>query len=325
MLPAINIPAPISPLCPIPLAPCSLFTARPAFSPWGLYNNCFPIPVPIPLHHPLSFLRCLALPLPILSCLRFPLPILHSLPFPGSFLTALGILLTSPIISVIAIARTAPSTARHSGIFPVLIIIILIDYIIPIQRSTGQNVAWFVLPAAWQLNFCPVIITTVPREILAGAFNIHRACCLRIRAINLIPKGMGVVPYPIVHLVMGLFKHLPHIWAEHSPPLPKRRIPAPVVRPHQLELWKVATRDWIKTDYIMKVVPCPLILDTANILYRYESTAVSRDESLYMVPIQWQASIYNQCWHLCPSLPRFFAAALWCYRCELKMNIHPEH
>jgi hypothetical protein len=97
------------------------------------------------------------------------------------------------------------------------------------------------------------------------------------------------------------------------------------VRPHQLEWWKVASRDWIKKDYIMKEVLCPVILDVANIVYRYESTDVFRDESLYMVPIQRQASIYNRCRHLCPSLPLSFAAALRCHRCELKMNLYPKH
>ena len=50
-----------------------------------------------------------------------------------------------------------------------------------------------------------------------------------------------------------------------------------------------------------------------------------RDESLYTVPIQRQASIYNRCRHFCPRscLPLSFAAALWCHRCKLEMNLHP--
>jgi len=91
---------------------------------------------------------------------------LCSLPFPSPFLTALRVLLTLAIVIVIVIARTAPSTARRSGIRPVLIIIILIDYLIPIQWSNGQEVTWFVLLAAWRLNLCPWIIATVPRETL---------------------------------------------------------------------------------------------------------------------------------------------------------------
>jgi len=136
-----------------------------------------------------------------------PLP----LPFPGPVLTALRVLLTLAIVIVIAIARTAPSTAQPSGIGPVLIIIIFVDYLIPIQWSNGQEVAWLVLPAAWWLNLCPEIIATLPRETLAGAFNLSRAGCLRIGAIDLIPEGTGVVPPPIVHLIAGFVKHLPHI------------------------------------------------------------------------------------------------------------------
>jgi hypothetical protein len=103
---------------------------RDIISPWGLFNNTFPFTVSLPL------------PVP------FALPILCSLPVPGPFLTPLCVLLTLAIVIVIAIARTPPSTARCSGIHPVLIIIILIDYDIPIQWSNGQEVAWIVLPAA---------------------------------------------------------------------------------------------------------------------------------------------------------------------------------
>jgi hypothetical protein len=46
--------------------------------------------------------------------------------------------------------------------------------------------------------------TTVPRESHAGAFNFNRAGFLRIGTNNLIPKGMGVVPPPIVYLIAGL-------------------------------------------------------------------------------------------------------------------------
>jgi hypothetical protein len=86
----------------------------------------------------------------------------------------------------------------------------------------------------------------------------------------------------------------------------------------------VASRDWIKKDYITKEVPGSLILDAANIVYPYESRDMFRDESLYTVPIQRQAWIYNRCRHFCPSscLPLAYAAALWCHRCELKMNLH---
>jgi hypothetical protein len=92
-------------------------------STWGLFNNTFPFTVSLPL--PLPFLGCLPL--------RLPLPILWTIPNPGRFLTALHVLLTLAAVIVIAIARTAPSTARRSGIGPVVIIIILVDYLIPIQ------------------------------------------------------------------------------------------------------------------------------------------------------------------------------------------------
>jgi hypothetical protein len=86
----------------------------------------------------------------------------------------------------------------------------------------------------------------------------------------------------------------------------------------------MASRDWIKKEYIMKEVPCPLVLNTAKSVYAYESTDVFQDESLYMVPIQPQESINNQCRHLCPSLPLFFAAALWYHHCELTRNLYPK-
>jgi hypothetical protein len=121
------------------------------------------------------------------------------------------VFLTLAVVSVIIISRTAPSTTRRSRIRPVLIIIILVDYLILILWSNGQEVAWLVLPAAWRLNLCPVIIATVPREMLTCALNISRVGCLRIGVIGLIPEDTGVVPPPIVHLVTGFVKHLPHI------------------------------------------------------------------------------------------------------------------
>jgi hypothetical protein len=157
------------------------------------FNNTFPFTVSLPL------------PLP------FPLPIICSLPFPGPFLNAMRVLLTLAIVIVIFIARTALSTARHLRISPVLIIISLVDYLIPIQWSKGQEVTWLVLPAAWRLNLCPEIIATVPRETLTSAFNLSQAGCLQIGAIDLFPEGTGVVPPPIVHLVSGFVKHLTNI------------------------------------------------------------------------------------------------------------------
>jgi len=119
--------------------------------------------------------------------------------------------------------------ARRSGIRPVPIIASLAGYLITIQWSNGQEVAWLVLPAARWLNLCPETIATLPTEKLAGALNLPRAGNLRIGAIDLILEDMGVVPPPIVHLVTGLVKHMPHICVEGSTPLPKRRTPCPVV------------------------------------------------------------------------------------------------
>jgi hypothetical protein len=94
---------------------------------------------------------------------------------------------------------------------PVLIIIILIDYLIPNLWFNGHDVAWFVLMAAWWLNLCAEIIATVPRETLAGAFNLPQAGSLRIGASDLTHEGTGVEPSPIDHLIMGFVEHLPHI------------------------------------------------------------------------------------------------------------------
>ena len=178
---------------------------------WFIITVLFSVHVPVSIPVPLPPLRCLPYPFPVLSRLPFPLPTFRSLSFPGSFLTALRVLPTLAVIIVIAIARMAPATALRSGIRPVLISIILVDYLIPIHWSNGQEVAWFVQPAGWLLNLRPEIIATIPRETLVGAVNLPRAGHLWIGAIDLIPKGMWVVPPPIVHLVTGCVKHLPHI------------------------------------------------------------------------------------------------------------------
>jgi hypothetical protein len=100
---------------------------------------------------------------------------LCSLPFPGPFHTALSVLLTLAFVIVIAIVCTAHSTGRRSRTSAVPIILILVDYLIPMQWSNGQEVAWFVLPSQGRFNFCPEIIATTPREMLTGVFNLPRA------------------------------------------------------------------------------------------------------------------------------------------------------
>jgi len=270
-------------------------------------NYTFPFIVSLPL----SFLRWFPHPLPF--PLPFPLHIVCSLLFPCPFLIALRVLPTLAVLIVIAIAGTAPFTAWHSGMCPVLIIIMLVDYLIPIVRSNGQEVAWLVVLAAWWLKLSHESIATVPGEMLTGAWILPWAGCLQIGAIDLISEGTGVVPSVIVQLAAGCMKYLPHIRAEGCPPLPKRWNPAPAVWPHYLELWKLASPDRIKKDYIITEVQCSLILDAANIVYPYESTDVFRDESPYTVQIQRQESIYNWCRHGCPSscLPLPVVAALW--------------
>jgi hypothetical protein len=97
---------------------------------------------------------------------------LYSLPLHCPFLTTLHVLLALGIVIVISIARVPPSSARRSGIRPVLVIIIQVDRLIPIESPNGQVVACLVLPAAWGLNICPEIIATVSRETSTPAFNL---------------------------------------------------------------------------------------------------------------------------------------------------------
>jgi hypothetical protein len=70
--------------------------------------------------------------------------------------------------------------------------------------------------------------------------------------------------------VMGYVKHLPYIYAEGCPPVPKTRSPAPVVWPQQLALSKVASLDRIKKGDMKIVVPCPRILGAGNNAYPNE-------------------------------------------------------
>ena len=107
-----------------------------------------------------------------------------SLPFPGPFLNDLDVLLTLAVVIVIAVTGIARSPARRSGIRPVSIIIILVDCLFPIQWSNRKQVAWLVLQEAQRLNLCPEIIATLPTETFAGAFNLRRAGCPRIGAID---------------------------------------------------------------------------------------------------------------------------------------------
>jgi hypothetical protein len=54
-------------------------------------------------------------------------------------------------------------------------------------------------------------------------------------------------------------------------------------------------------------------------------TFVVQDSSVYAGLIQQHVSIYNHCWHLCPSIPFYVAAAFWCHRCALKINLYLKH
>jgi len=104
-------------------------------------------------------------------------------------LTALHCLLTLGVSIVIAIVRTVRSTTRRSGICPVLIIIILVNYLRPIKWATGQQVTWLVLPAYWRMNLCPEFFATIPRDMLPGMLNLLRAGWQRVGTIDLIVKA----------------------------------------------------------------------------------------------------------------------------------------
>jgi hypothetical protein len=87
----------------------------------------------------------------------------------------------------------------------------------------------------------------------------------------------------------------------------------------------VVSRDWIKKDYILKQVPCPLIVDTTKNEYPYQSTDVFFIESPDKFLIKRQGPIYSRCRHLCPCCPPTFAASLWFQRCEMKINMTPKN
>jgi hypothetical protein len=60
-----------------------------------------------------------------------------------------------------------------------------------------------------------------------------------------------------------------------------------------MQLRIMASGDWMKQDYIIKEGPGPLILDATTSVDPYDAPNVFQDETLYAVPIQCQASIYN--------------------------------
>jgi len=163
MLPALNISALVSlhvRACIIDfLLQLQSISTRNSIPPWGSFNNTFPCTVSLPLSLP--FLCCFPLILPF--PLPFPVAILCSLCFSSAFVTTLRAILSLAVIIDSAIGRMLPSTALGSGISPVFIIIILIDYLIPIQPSNSQDIACLELPAAWWLNLYPRIIATVTK------------------------------------------------------------------------------------------------------------------------------------------------------------------
>jgi len=66
------------------------------------------------------------------------------------------------------------------------------------------------IPSIGPIRFLK-ILQSITRNPNRDTFNLPRASCLRIGAIDLIPKGKGVVPPPIVHSVASFIKHLPHV------------------------------------------------------------------------------------------------------------------
>ena len=100
---------------------------------------------------------------------------------------------------------------------------ILVDYLVLIQWSNGHEVAWCILPAGLLPNLCPGIITTVPRELLAGGLKLPQADCVHVVAMNIFSESTGVVAPLNGHLVGQSFKNMPHTVAEGCPPLPEMR------------------------------------------------------------------------------------------------------
>jgi len=187
---------------------------------------CVTIPFTVPHHIPnpfhFPFLFSVTISVPFSSFVPFLFTVPFSLPCMSSW----------PLILFLQLPwrRIAPSTAQCSGIRPVLIMIIFFNYLIPIPWSNVQEVAWLVLPAVWQLNFCPEIIVTVQRQMNTGVFILLQPRLLPIGAMDLIPEGTVVVSPPIVEMFPVFDKLLAHISAEGNSPLPKRWTPAHEVR-----------------------------------------------------------------------------------------------
>jgi hypothetical protein len=200
------------------------------------------------------------------------LSIIYSYHYPREYVrTARQVLLTLTVIFVSSMASTAPSTDRHCCIHPVLIHIILVNYLIPIPSSDSQELACLVLPIVLWLNLCTGIITTISRETFGGSYDVPPAGYIWSRANNAIHECMRVVVDPIAHFFTCFANHLRHISADGCPSFLTIGTPAPALGPHQLELQNLASCDCSKKDYIINEVPCLLILDGENNVYSYES------------------------------------------------------
>ena len=135
MLLALNIPALVSPLCPIVPLTFASATAKQRHKRY---------------HLPLGFMKQ--------YCSLYHFPSLYRFPSPYPALST-----SRPVFSSLSRSlshrpvcpphphhfywhlhrKSAPSTAQRSGIRPVVIIIILVDYLIPIQHFDGHEVTWF--------------------------------------------------------------------------------------------------------------------------------------------------------------------------------------
>ena len=149
--------------------------------------------IPFPLRFPFPFTSFVPFPFPVPfspPCVSSPpSPLSLSLPSPGQFLPPLGApgsaqFSSSSYSSIISSQFSGLTPRKSPGLY---------------CREIGGSIFTLRSSLPYQEKRSPVR-STFPDQVL-----------VRIGVIDLHSEGMGVVPPPIVHLVVAFVKHLPHI------------------------------------------------------------------------------------------------------------------
>jgi len=196
----------------------------------SLPGVCFTIHFHVPFLFPFPFPSLIAFPFPIpfqfLSFVSVSFPVPFSQPYMFSSPSASS-------LSLWSLGRLIPPLgAVASGQFsssPLVSSIISCQFRGPTARKSPRLYCWQLGDSILALGSS--LLCQEKRTLVRMTFLKLVICGLE--QLTWSPKARGLSHYQLFIFVPGFVKHLRHWWEEGYPPLLKRRMPPPMVRPHQ--------------------------------------------------------------------------------------------